>query len=257
MKRLVYLVLIVISISCSQEPQHVIILMGGQSNMVGAGRMEDLGDHSFPGNIQYFGFGLNSRLVATPERFGPEVEVARLLSEQHPQTKFTLIKYAIGGSSLLDWAPDYDSLRATVTGNARFGSMYNEFMIKIDSLQKIHGGEVGAMLWMQGERDARIPEAGVEYLQNFQVMIESFRKDLGKPTLPFLFGMVNAPAERYPALDTVRASQLRIAETLEQTYAISTDDVEKWDDNLHYSSEGQLELGRRFGYQLIEILPIK
>ena len=28
-----------------------------------------------------------------------------------------------------------------------------------------------ALLWMQGEGDARIPEAGVEYYQNFKLLL--------------------------------------------------------------------------------------
>lgn len=66
--------------------------------------------------------------------------------------------------------------------------------------------------------------------------------------------MVNPPADRYAALETVRKAQRQIAKDLPFVYIVETDDLEKLKDNLHYNSAGQLELGQRFGRKLIQLL---
>jgi len=49
-------------------------------------------------------------------------------------------------------------------------------------------------------------------------------------------------------------SKLKFAEDLSNTYIINTDHLEKWDDHLHYSSKGQIDLGTKFGEKIIELL---
>ena len=164
------------------------------------------------------------------------------------------MKYAIGGASLLDWAPDYSKEKAEITGNARFGNMFGQFFQIIDSLQANSEVLPTAMLWMQGERDARIPAAGKDYYKNFKHFIEAIRKRLGKPEFPIIFGMVNPPADRYPALEIVRKAQRQVAKDLPNVFIIETDDLPKWADNLHYNSEGILAMGSRYGQLLKPIL---
>jgi hypothetical protein len=45
---------------------------------------------------------------------------------------------------------------------------------------------------------------------------------------------------------------MRISQELPNTYLIDTDDLEKWEDDLHYSSNGQIDLGVKFGEMLTE-----
>ena len=64
-------------------------------------------------------------------------------------------------------------------------------------------------------------------------------------------GEVNPPAERYPAREIVRLAQRKAADEMPNVYLVETDDLSKWDDALHYDSEGLLALGRRFARTLI------
>ncbi len=221
--------------------------------MVGAGKIDDIGNSSLPENIKYYNYGMSPGFKALPtDQFGP------VLSTKYPDQKFILIKYAIGGASMLDWAPDYDSIKAKVTGTPElFGNMYQAFIDKTDSiLQHVKHKKI-ALLWMQGERDARIPEAGVDYYVNFKNLIDSIRIDSKNSNLPILFGRINPPVARYPALDVVRKAQEMIIKNIANTFLVETDDLEKWDDKVHYSSKGQLELGKRFGEHLVMILENK
>jgi lysophospholipase L1-like esterase len=238
----------------SLSSKSLLLLMGGQSNMVGLGKKTDLKNKNLPQNIQFINEGLNARLKKNQQLFGPEYGLAAQLNEKFPHQHFTLIKYAIGGASLLDWAPNYSSEKAKITGHPEFGNLFAQFFQQIDSLQQVSAVEPAALLWMQGERDARIPEAGKDYYEHFKQFIHAFRKKIGNPQLPILIGKVNPPENRYPALEMVRAAQLRLSKELENVFLIETDDLSKLNDNLHYDTQGQLELGKRYGNVLIDIL---
>jgi len=241
------------------EKTHYVILMGGQSNMVGQGKIEEIDNSELPDNIKYFNYGMSPGFkISSSDRFGPEIGLAQQLSAKYPDKEFILIKYAIGGASMLNWSADYDSLKAKITGNPElFGNMHKAFNQKTDSILQGMKHQKVALLWMQGERDARIPEAGVDYYDNFKNFVESIGIDSKNTDLPILFGKVNPPLERYSALDTVRKAQERIVNDVANTFLIETDDLEKWDDEVHYSSNGQLDLGRRYGEQLIMIMENK
>lgn len=239
----------------SISPKSLLILMGGQSNMSGLAQKANLLDVKFPKNIDFIDYGLTGNMQRMAERFGPEFGLAVQLNKTHPNQHFTFLKYSVGGASLLDWAPDYSKEKAEITGNAQFGNLYARFFQLIDSLQTQQAEiEPTAILWMQGERDARIPEAGKEYYENFKKLILACRKQIGQPDLPFIFGMVNPPADRYPALETVRNAQRQIAKDLPNIFIIETDDLAKLRDNLHYNTIGQWEMGKRFGVQLNQLL---
>ena len=236
----------------SNKEEYNVILMGGQSNMVGRGKQTDLDRMNFT-NITFFDFGLGANLKKQKDKFGPEVGLSMVLSKNFPNKKFILIKYAIDGASLLDWSPDYSKQKAEITGNPEFGNMYDRLLSVTDSLTKGYKVKFKALLWMQGEKDARIPEAGIDYYNNFELFINSLRKDLNAPDLAVIFGKVNPPSDRYYALDTVVKAQIRISDELSNTYIIDTDNLEKWNDNLHYSSNGQINLGVKFGEKVYEI----
>lgn len=231
-----------------------VVLLAGQSNMVGVGKVSELDNKSLPENIVYFNFGMNPDFSSSPNSFGPEVGVSEQLEKHFPDTNFILIKYAIGGSSQLDWALEYDPEKAKITGFPQFGNMYDTYQQKIDSIITGLDAEIVALLWMQGERDARVSESGVNYFENFSKLIKAFRKDAGNDNLPVIFGEINPRIELYPALDTVRSAQLKVAQEVKNVYLIETDDLSKWDDHVHYDTRGQLELGKRMGEKLIEVL---
>ncbi len=242
------------SVATVRGEKYKVILMAGQSNMVGVGKISELENKNLPENIRYFDFTRNPDLSKTSGNFGPEVGVSRVLYKHFPEQNFILIKYAIGGSSLLDWAPDYDPEKAKITGFPQFGNMFAVFQHQIDSVTDGLDTEIVALLWMQGERDARVPEAGKDYLQNFCKLIAGFREETENPHLPVIFGQVNPREDLYPAVEAVRSAQLKIDSGIPETYLIETDDLSKIGDRVHYNTAGQLLLGKRMGEKLTEVL---
>ena len=77
---------------------------------------------------------------------------------------------------------------------------------------------------------------------------------MDNPILPIIAGLVNPPLDNYEALPIVQKVQQQIAKEDANVYLIDTEDLEKLEDNLHYNSTGQLELGKRYGVQLIDLL---
>ena len=220
--------------------------------MVGVGKVEELPTAAMPSNVHYANFGMSPDFGQDSMSFGPEVGLSQVLHQHFPDTNFLLIKYAIGGASLLDWAPEYDSAEAVITGHPEFGNMYDSLWTKANDITAGYDMEIIALLWMQGERDARIPEAGIGYYAHFKTFIEAIRQDASLPNLPVIYGLVNPDPERYTAATTVQAAQRDIARTINDVWMIDTSDLGKWDDQVHYNTQGQLELGRRFGETLLD-----
>ena len=246
MTRLLIVLLLVLS-GCTRPEPPLVLLLAGQSNMEGHGRTADLNAEEavWPSSARYFDrwqeldpMGRNG--------FGPEVGMAQMLSAAMPGREIRLVKVAVGGTSLLDWAPRWDSTTAAITGHADAGPMYAHLMAAVDSVTAGENVEIGATFWMQGERDARFAEVGPGYGGRITDLVTALRSDLGQADLPFILGLVNPPADRYPALDTVRAAQRSLADDDANVWLVDTDDLSKLDDKLHYDSAGQMELGRWF-----------
>ncbi|MDC1105180.1 sialate O-acetylesterase [Prolixibacteraceae bacterium] len=234
-----------------------VIYMGGQSNMVGQGRKSYLGDSiKLSPNVKFLDYSLDASLKKSDYKFGPEYGMSQVLSKSFPNSKFIFIKFAIGGASLLDWAPEYSKEKAEVTGHPEFGDMYSRF---IDKIKKDIPSESFplAFLWMQGERDAVVPVAGKEYEENLDHLIRSFRRDLNAVKLPFVIGIIDPKPERYVLREHVIQAQKDIAKDMPNVFVIETSDLPKMKDQVHYDSKGQMDLGRRFGQQIEKILKKK
>lgn len=254
MKRFLPIVMLVLLTGCSRPEPPLVLLLAGQSNMEGFGRTADLSTEEavWPPNFLYFEDGVAVEPLGRTG-FGPEIGMAGVLADAMAEREIRLVKVAVGGTSLLDWAPQWDSTTAAITGHADAGPMYAHLMAAVDSVTAGAAAEIGAVFWMQGERDARFADVGPGYGERITGMVAAMRADLGRDDLPFILGIVNPPADRYPALDMVRAAQRALALEDPHVWLVDTDDLSKLPDNLHYDSAGQLELGRRFARAFLEV----
>lgn len=238
----------------AQEARPLVLVLAGQSNMAGSGVSAELapGDRAMPPNVTLLGANGESRPAAGP-RFGPEVGVAAVVGGAMPERRLVLVKHAVGGTSMLAWSPAWDSTRAERTGNAAAGPLYEQLMRAVGRLPAGPAPEVGAVLWMQGERDAKFDEAAGSYYENLAGLIAAFRRDLGDPELPFLLGLINPPPGGFPFHETVRAAQRRAAREIPHVHLVETDGLSKRGDDLHYDTRGALELGRRFAASYLSL----
>ena len=221
-----------------------VVILGGQSNMVGHGQLSELDGTDLPAGAQLF--DLNPRQGC----FGPEIGFAKRLLELMPLDDLWLVKYAVGGSSLLAWERDWSAERAAIADDADKGALYPRLISHVQ--QVIQGEEVNllACLWMQGESDSRYQGAAADYQANLTRLIARIRADLDQAEMKFVIGLVNPSGPRFTHLSTVRAAQRLVAETVANVSLVDTGGLTKHEDELHYDSAGQLELGRRFAHQL-------
>ena len=221
-----------------------LVILAGQSNMVGHGSLDEFDQSAMPAGVKLFD------LNPIEGRFGPEVGFAHAFQNELQLDELWLVKFAVGGSSLLAWEPQWSAERAAITDDADKGALYPRLINHVNQVTQGREVQLLACLWMQGESDSRYEPAAAQYHRNLQHMIAQMRADFGQPEMQFIIGLVNPSPVRFAYLSTVRTAQKQVAQSLPNVSLVDTDGLTKHEDELHYDSAGQLELGRRFAHRL-------
>jgi hypothetical protein len=203
--------------------------LGGQSNMDGFGKVDELpealrtqqsGVLIFHGNPAAddstiagqgvwaelrpghgIGFSSDGSVNDYSQRFGVELTFAQRLRELDPEARIALIKYSRGGTSI-------DSAAA-----GRFGSwdldyggqsginQYDHFLATVRNamaVEDIDGDGVrdqlvpAGIVWMQGESDAAFtPEIAHRYQDNLKELIDLIRAAFRADDLPVVIGRIS------------------------------------------------------------------
>ena len=225
----------------------------GQSNMTG---WTESKFHYLPRwmktksrNVHFFRHGRETSFSAQPGgRIGPEVAFAKFIAAYYPGRPINIIKLAVGGTSIYDWAKAWNPrLSSTIVDSRIRNSLYAllKRQIKLSGVLN-DGKKVAAFIWMQGERDARFPQAANTYLGKMTTFVNDLRKEYNSSHAPFILGRINPPVTHRPAVSTIRRAQEQLASRVRSTHYITTDDLQKATDQIHYNTRGQIQLGRRF-----------
>ncbi|MEZ5449265.1 MAG: sialate O-acetylesterase [Thiolinea sp.] len=216
-----------------------IYLLAGQSNMMGRGKTFELPPayRKTPANVHFYYQG-RERGLAQFAFFGPEVSFAHEVARAFPQDTHTLIKLAATGSSIQAWQPE----------QALYKGLLRQIGFSLEQAQP----RVDAILWMQGESDARQPALAAQYTPRLTHLIQSLRADLHSPNSLFLIGEINPEDEAFSMTAQVRASQQQVQRALPGTLLVSAEGLGKLPDRVHYDARGQMELGKRFAQAYIQ-----
>jgi hypothetical protein len=237
-------------ISNSSYTDCKIFIMAGQSNMAGYGKFADLPENLvyIPENVNIYSISLDGSLSLFNDQFGPEFRMAQMLGEVMTNTCLVFIKYAVGGSSMMDWDPDWTQEKADITGNSDFGPLYLKLLSFVEDVLKNLKTTytIEAFFWMQGEADSKFEITAKNYQENFIKFIENVREDFNRYDLPVILGQINPPMLLYPYRDIVRNAQASTANLIPNVLLVYTDDLPKKNDLIHYNTDGQLRLGTRF-----------
>ena len=283
-----------------QAETYKLYYLGGQSNMVGFGYNNKLPDHLRNQEDAYIykgksaadddlsggqgewipvqpGLGLliiteqannsvetgENSATQLSDRFGPELSFAHQIRKLHPDEKIAIIKYARGGTALVDGVSAYGSWDPHV----RKPNQYNHFMAIInDALARsdIDGDgredvlEPAGIVWMQGEADAFDNQnASDNYLANLTGLMGRIRAAFRSPNLPVVIGKItdsklNESVQVMKYSKQVRIAQEAFAE-LDACAAISRateDNSYPSDDEWHYDTDGYIRMGIDFAHQL-------
>ena len=192
-----------------------VILLSGQSNAVGVGHVKYLPKHFNAETANRFKEGYENVLIhyishdienngfdpvranqaeKNKDTLGPEVGIAKKLTEKYPDEQFFIIKCAFGGSDMnTGWrspksgAP-YDKDRVVEYAKAindpkfRFpGWCFNQQIRAIDdgfaALREMgYEIEIIAFCWMQGESDSGNPACAEPYISRYDALLSDLRE---------------------------------------------------------------------------------
>lgn len=278
------------NIALDQQDDEVnVILLAGQSNMEGMGNYDALDESSQRriervservllsnkgGDAIPLSYTLSSwkkKRYGFEKGFGPEIFIGLTMAEKYPNKKFLLIKTAYGGTSLYGaWNTHWTSEKAKKSedGYKKNLPLYKMFkenvkgqLAILDEQKKPY--KIIGMAWMQGENDAGLKYAALKYGDNLKEFIKQNRLNANLPNLPFVIGQINSTYGRFKkGPRVVRQAMVDIAKADNYTEIVLTDtdtdsawsDFPKHDDNTHYNTEGQKQLGKAFAAELLKLI---
>lgn len=274
-----------------------IIILAGQSNAVGVGWVKYLSKSYGEDEIRQFTEGYDKILInytshdiksncfvktrincceKTKDTLGPEVGIAKKLTEKYPDEEFFIVKCAVGGVSMAgDWlspssgAP-YDAEKNAVLPESisdprvRFpGWCYNEmikrFSLAVRELElKGYTPEVIAMCWMQGESDSGNAEANEAYIDRYDALLRDLRAAFPGYFAPDCRYIDGGISDRWGNYEKMNANKKKYAETHKNCYFIDTiaaglttlGEPEDNPDTAHYDCTSTVKLGELFAEKI-------
>lgn len=215
-----------------------VYILAGQSNMMGKGQTYQLpaAYKRQPRNVKFYYQGRQQPL-GSYSHFGPEVSFAHQIARALPNDTHIIIKHVATGSSIKQWLP----------GSQLFnGLLRQRGFIKRDIDLASNGLKVDAVIWMQGERDARTRQNATSYEGNLKRFISGIRLKLESRKSPFIMGQINPEDPAFSMIKTVQKAQQNTQRSLPNITLVSTNGLGKIYDHVHYDAKGQIELGKRF-----------
>uniref|UniRef100_A0A0A9D9F6 Uncharacterized protein n=1 Tax=Arundo donax TaxID=35708 RepID=A0A0A9D9F6_ARUDO len=134
-----------------------------------------------------------------------------------------LVPCAVGGTAIREWA--------------RGEHLYEQMARRARAAAGC--GEIEAVLWYQGESDAKSDAETAAYRGNVETLIANVRADLGMPELPFIQVALASGNKRN--LDKVRSAQLSV--NLPNVVTVDAMGLALNEDNLHLATKSQVKLG--------------
>ena len=197
--------------------------------------------------------------------FGLEIGFAHELAKAWPDETIGIVKFAIGGTSILTWKPDWSTQDADRVGQERHGSLYKKLMAKIERARQDRNMEIEGFLWLQGGGDMKKNDVAQEYLDNLKSLVAAVRKDTGVSNCSFIFGssrnheipddlsklVPNRRDGRWPAAEWVLKAQWDAQQEIPHAKMVILRDIETHPMNVHYNTEGQLTVGRLFAQAVL------
>ena len=122
----------------------------------------------------------------TEFHFGPEIAFGHEMAKAWPNETIGIITFAIGGTSLLAWKPDWSKEDADRVGQGRHGSLYKKLMVRVEQASNTRDIELVGFLWLQGGGDTKTADVAKEYLDNLKSLVVAVRRETGVADLPFI-----------------------------------------------------------------------
>lgn len=227
-----------------QEPMELYLCIG-QSNMAGRATIEHI-DQDTLTNVYLFTGKENKpwEKAANPfnkyssvrkemrmQRLSPSYGFAKEMSKAMPDKRIGLIVNAKGGTSIEEWKPG--------------DTLYNEAVNQTKKALKF--GILKGIIWHQGESNSSRYKA---YMPKITELIESLRKDLNAPYIPFVAGQLSPDK---PKRNDFNQMILELPTKVKYTGVVTTENTSTI-DSTHFDSESQRILGKRYAIEMLKLL---
>jgi len=219
-----------------------VFIMAGQSNMAGRGQVEPQ-DTVATERVLSINKEGDITLAKEPLHFyEPELtgldsglSFGRELTRHLPESISVLIlPTAVGGSSISQWLND-ETFR-----DVRLLSNFREKMAIGKEVGQIRG-----ILWHQGESDAN-PEDIPHYEERLEQLFNRFRQITVEAELPIVAGELGSFSTKPEEWEAINEQLRRYAEQDLHMTVVPTGDLKDKGDRVHFDSEGQRTLGKRY-----------
>ncbi len=272
------------ALTSAEEPikKMKVFIFAGQSNMVGWGDSLKLSDDLRTGNDRVLAFENGKwrplrpfkkasrnqeKFGMTEFSFGPEIAFGQKISQAWPAQTIGIVKFSIGGTSILTWKPEWSKEDADRVGQGRLGSLYTKLMDKIKRAQQVKDLEIVGFVWLQGGADMKNVAVAKEYLDNLKALVSAVREETGVRDLPFLFGSPRRMGDPidlsdlvpkrikgpYPAVEWVLKAQWDAQKEISNSSIVILRDIETHPMNVHYNTAGQLKVGGEFAKAFLKL----
>ncbi len=231
-----------------QKEKIWVFILAGQSNMAGRGFVEP--QDTIPAT-KIFTINREGEIILAKEPlhfYEPSLagldcglSFARTIIEHFPDSiSVLLIPTAVGGSSINHWLED------TVYRNVK---LLTNFAQKVELANKY--GEIKGILWLQGESDANqndIPS----YRDKLTALLKKFREIANNNDLPVYIGELGSYSKNHKYWMKINEQIRLYAASDINAIIINTADLKDKGDRVHFNSEGQRILGKRFAQAFIK-----
>jgi len=237
-----------------------LFLLVGQSNMAGRGYTEAVDTLVHPHVLRFNKDG-EWEEAKDPLHFdkpiagvGPGLAFGKAMADADTSVIIGLIPCAVGGSGI-DYWQEGAYYPATKT------HPYDDALLR--AKKAMQTGTLTGIIWHQGEADSK-PASCLVYEAKLKALIATFRKDLGKPMLPFVAGQL--PDFQIYKQDsvghkTINRSAIKVNEAIAavkesvRNYGfVKANNTQHRGDVLHFSAASARLMGRRYAKEMMDIV---
>lgn len=241
-----------------------LFILAGQSNMSGRGELSELppthnshprafvfaNDYQWKPASEPIDNAFSQRDKVSMDKnagVSPAMEFAITLLNQNPDLFIGFVPCAKGGTVIGQW-------QRNLSTNSLYGSCLQR------AKEAMKEGELAAILFSQGESDARDPlkhpnpaPSAENWGEMFTNMINDFRMDIGIANLPIIYAQIGShkAPKLFTKWDIVRQQQQSLS--LPNVDMIKTDDF-SLKDYVHYTTKSYMKMGQRYAEKYKDIL---
>ena len=210
------------------------------------------------------------------DTLGPEIGIAKTISDRYPNERFFIVKCAFGGTNLYhDWLSPSNGEPYSPTARAEHfpadkerlqaGWAYNELTLLLrDSIALLQADgyepQIRAFYWMQGESDA----TAMRHVENYAARFDRLLSDFSTKFSPYLANCIYADGaisevwRYYRELNAVKQAYaqkngVRFIDTVAAGLTTAFEPTEA-PDTAHYDSTSVVKLGELFAQELCNTL---